>query len=72
MSYFNLGSLFFGLIIPFVGVIVGVALLSQSEMLLFSIPIIYFWIFLWFVLTSVCLAISWFCFDRADYEDEEQ
>lgn len=31
----------------------------------------YFWIFLWFILTSICLAASWHLFDRKYYEIEE-
>ena len=32
---------------------------------------VYFWIFLWFVLTSVCLAVSWYFFDSAQFADDE-
>jgi hypothetical protein len=71
VNYFNRGSLLVGLVIPFVAVIAGVAFLSRSRMLIAGIPIVYFWIFLWFVVTSVCLAASWYLFDRGDYENEE-
>lgn len=71
MSYFNPGSVLIGLVVPFVAVVGGVVVLGRSELSVLGIPIVYFWIFLWFVLTSVCLAASWYLFDRKDYEDEE-
>ncbi len=61
-----------GLVIPFVAVVGGVAVLGRSELLVAGIPIVYFWVFLWFVLTTVCLAASWYLFDRKDFEDEEE
>ena len=71
MRYFNLGSVLIGLIIPFVAVVGGVAVLGQSHILVAGIPIAYFWIFLWFALTSLCLAASWYFFDRKEFRDEE-
>jgi len=60
-----------GLVIPFVAVVGGVAVLGRFEFRVVGIPIVYFWVFLWFVLTTVCLAASWYLFDRKDFEDEE-
>jgi hypothetical protein len=37
-----------------------------------GVPIVFFWVFLWFVLTTVCLAASWYLFDRAYYESEDE
>jgi hypothetical protein len=71
MSYFNPGSVLVGLVIPFVGVVGGVAVLGQSRFLILGMPAVYFWIFLWFILTSICLAASWHFFDRKYYENEE-
>ncbi|MCA1729118.1 MAG: DUF3311 domain-containing protein [Actinobacteria bacterium] len=71
MSYFNPGSVLVGLVIPFVAVVGGVAVLGRSEALILGIPIVYSWVFLWFVLTSVCLAASWYLFDRKYYDSEE-
>lgn len=71
MRYFNPGSVLVGLVVPFVAVVGGVAVLGRSEFSVAGIPIVYFWVFLWFVLTSVCLAASWYLFDRKDYDDEE-
>ncbi len=71
MSYFNPGSVLVGLGIPFVGVVGGVAVLGQSRFLILGMPAVYFWVFLWFILTSICLAASWHFFDRKYYENEE-
>jgi Protein of unknown function (DUF3311) len=71
MGYFNLGSVLVGLVIPFVAVVGGVAVLGPSQSLVLGIPVVYFWVFLWFVLTSVCLAASWYFFDRKYYENAE-
>lgn len=60
------------MVIPFVAVVGGVAVLGRSEIMVAGIPIVYFWVFLWFVLTTVCLAASWYLFDRKDFEDEEE
>lgn len=58
--------------LPFVAVVGGVAVLGRFEFMVAGIPIVYFWVFLWFVLTTVCLAASWYFFDRKDFEDEEK
>ena len=70
MNYFNPGSVLVGLVIPFVAVVGGVAVLGQSQTLIMGIPAVYLWVFLWFVLTSVCLAASWYLFDRRYYEEQ--
>ena len=72
LGYFNVGSVLVGLVIPFVAVVGGVAALGQSQASILGIPIVYFWVFLWFVLTSVCLAASWYLFDRRYYDGEEE
>jgi hypothetical protein len=61
-----------GLVVPFVAVVGGVAVLGQSQSLIMGMPIVFFWVFLWFVLTTVCLAASWYLFDRAYYEGEDE
>ena len=72
MSYFKPGSVLIGLVLPFVAVVGGVAVLGGSEARVFGMPAVYFWVFLWFVLTFVCLAVSWFFFDREEFENEEE
>jgi hypothetical protein len=71
VRYFHPGSVFIGLVIPFLAVVGGVAILGRSQSLIMGIPVVYGWVFLWFVLTTLCLATSWYLFDRRFYEDEE-
>jgi nitrate/nitrite transporter NarK len=71
VGYFNPGSVVVGLVIPFVAVVGGVAVLGRSEAMVLGLPLVYFWVFLWFVLTTLCLAASWYLFDRGDFDDEE-
>lgn len=47
------------------------AILGRSEAMVLGIPLVYFWVFAWFVLTTLCLAASWYLFDRGDFEDGE-
>lgn len=71
MGYFNPWSLVIGLVIPFVAVVGGVAVFGGSRVLVLGMPVVYFWIFLWFVLTSACMAVSWFFFDSEQFADVE-
>jgi len=70
MRYFNLWSVLVGLVTPFVAVVGGVAVLGRSPSLVMGVPVVFFWVFLWFVLTTACLAASWYLFDRGYYEGE--
>jgi hypothetical protein len=70
MRYFNLWSVLIGLVTPFVAVVGGVAVLGRSQSLVIGVPVVFFWVFLWFVLTTACLAASWYLFDRGYYEGE--
>ena len=58
MGYFKPWSVVIGLVVPFVAVVGGVAALGGPKALVLGIPVVYFWVFLWFVLTSACLAAS--------------
>lgn len=60
-----------GLGIPFVAIVVVLPFVSDTTIRVFGVPFLFFWIFLWFPLTSLCLAIAWFCFDRKDYDDDD-
>lgn len=53
-----------GLGIPFFAIAILLPLINQVDWTLWNIPFLYLWMFAWFVLTFVCLAICWFCFDR--------
>ena len=56
------------IIIPFVAVVAMLPLINTLNGTVLGIPLIYAWMFLWFILTSLCLLLSWYCFDR-DCED---
>lgn len=71
MRYFNPWSVLVGLVVPFLAVVGGVAVLGRSQALVFGMPVVFLWIFAWFLLTSACLAVCWYVFDRKYYEDEE-
>lgn len=71
MRYFNPWSVVVGLVVPFLAVVGGVAVLGRSQALVLGMPVVFLWIFVWFLLTSVCLAVSWYVFDSRYYEDEE-
>ena len=45
--------------------------MSRSQSLIMGIPVVFLWVFLWFELTTVCLAASWYLFDRTYYEEED-
>jgi hypothetical protein len=49
LGYFKPWSVFVGLVVPFVAVVGGVAVLGGSKALVLGIPVVYFWVFLWFV-----------------------
>lgn len=68
----QLGSLIVGLFIPFIAVIGGIPLFRTLDVSILGFPILYFWMFLWFPLTSVCLWISWYAFDRKKYEEPQE
>lgn len=63
-------SLLIGLVLPYVAVLLGVTFLGPSHATIDHIPVSYLWIFLWFILTSVCLGIAWHCFDRFEFPDD--
>lgn len=60
-------SVFVGLVIPFVAVLGVIPFISRMDTTIMGFPILYFWIFLWFPLTTVCISISWHL-DRHIYE----
>ncbi|WP_218010620.1 DUF3311 domain-containing protein [Neobacillus soli] len=62
-------SVLVGLLIPFVAVLGVIPFISKSDITIMGFPILYFWVFLWFPLTTICLSISWHFFDRHVYEE---
>ncbi|AUA58846.1 Protein of uncharacterised function (DUF3311) [Achromobacter spanius] len=55
----SLLSLLVGLVVPYVSVMSGIYYFRFSETFILGFPALYFWIFIWFLLTPVCLSISW-------------
>lgn len=64
MSLRTFGNIAIGLLIPLIAILGVTPFIGHMETLVFGFPILYFWIFLWFPLTSLCLSISWHFFDR--------
>lgn len=58
------GSILIGMILPFVAIVGVLPFIASSNTSIMGFPIIYFWIFLWLPLTSLCLWVSWMLYDR--------
>lgn len=63
-------SLLIGLVVPTVAIIGGVLLLGQVDVVMLGFPVVFVWMFFCFLLTSLCLWISWHFFDRDHHPDE--
>lgn len=63
-------SFVIGLGVPFVSILGVLPFTGSLHTSVLGFPFIYFWIFLWFPLTSVCLWISWYAFDRHRYQED--
>ncbi|SAK91404.1 DUF3311 domain-containing protein [Caballeronia ptereochthonis] len=53
-----------GIGVPYAGVIGLLPWIASLDWYVFGVPLLYAWIFSWFVLTSGCLLICWRVFDR--------
>jgi predicted ABC-type exoprotein transport system permease subunit len=62
-------SLVVGLVVPAVAILVVMPLLADSDVHVAGVPLLFFWIFAWFPLTSLCLWIAW-RIDEPRYRDE--
>jgi len=56
--------LFIGLGVPFVAVVPTIPLLSRLDWVVFGVPAEVAWLFCCIPLTSACLALCWFAYDR--------
>lgn len=65
-------SVFVGLVIPFFGVAVAPFLLDGIKLKILGLPFLYFWLFAWFVLTTVCLAVCWYFIDGPVHEEPDE
>jgi len=57
-------KIFIGLIVPFVGVIGLLPVVTSTDFTVHGIPFAYLWITAWFFLTSGCLFACWKIFDE--------
>jgi hypothetical protein len=53
-----------GLGIPFLAIVPGVAVLSRLDTTVIGLPVAIAWLFFCIPLTSGCLAVCWFVYDR--------
>lgn len=67
----SLCSLAIGLGIPAVAIVIVPPLISNVQVSVLGIPLLFFWMFAWFPLTTICLAVSWYGFDRRHYTGQE-
>jgi hypothetical protein len=65
-------SLVIGLGIPVIAIVVVPPFIANTQVTVFGIPLLFFWMFAWFPLTSVCLGVSWFGFDRSHYLSQDR
>lgn len=56
--------IFIGLVVPFVGVIGLLPVVTSTDLTVYGIPFAYLWITAWFFLTSGCLFACWKIFDE--------
>ncbi|WP_434011181.1 DUF3311 domain-containing protein [Peribacillus simplex] len=71
MSHRKLAGIFIGVIIPFLAIIGIIPFIAKLDFSVLGIPILYFWVFMWFPLTTLCLCISWHIHDRHQYKNEK-
>ena len=53
-----------GLVVPFVAVDLMLPWANAVEFKILDIPFVFIWLFIWFILTSLCLTTCWLVFDR--------
>lgn len=63
-------SVLIGLGIPALALLGGIPLVSNTSVYVFGVPLLFFWTFCCFPLTTLCLWVSWRFFDRDHYPEE--
>ncbi|MBB2200989.1 DUF3311 domain-containing protein [Gluconacetobacter tumulisoli] len=58
-----------GVGIPFVAVDLALPVLDRVDGTVLGFPTVVFWLFVWFILTSVCLSAVWFLHDRRQADE---
>ncbi|GAN55385.1 DUF3311 domain-containing protein [Tanticharoenia sakaeratensis] len=56
--------------LPGLAVLGAIPVLDRSHAMLFGMPVLLDWLFLWFLGTTLCLWAAWILFDR-DRTDED-
>lgn len=69
MAKKKLYSFILSVVVPYLGIFSGIYFFRYSEKMVLGFPILYFWIFLWFLLTSLCLTLAWHFFDKDTQPD---
>lgn len=64
-------SVLIGLGIPAVAILLGIPLVSGTSVSVLGIPLLFFWMFCCFPLTTLCLWVSWRFFDSRHYPKED-
>ncbi len=65
-------SVVIGLFVPAAAILAGIPLVADTGVHVFGIPLLFFWTFLCFPLTTACLWLSWRFFDRKHYPNGEE
>lgn len=65
-------SVLIGLGIPVFAILGGTAMVADTTVFVFGIPLLFFWMFCCFPLTTLCLWVSWRFFDSRHYPEDEQ
>ena len=47
------------IVIPYIAIVGLFPWYNRAEPFIFGVPFVYFWIFSWFFLTSLCMYIGW-------------
>ncbi|MET3143934.1 UNVERIFIED_ORG: fucose permease [Arthrobacter sp. UYEF10] len=67
----NPKSLLLALVLPFVLMITGVAVLGPSDARIFGVPAIFLFMFVMFPTVSALMAVAWRRWDRHEIFDDE-
>lgn len=67
----NWKSLAIGLFVPAIALLGVLPLLADTSVYVLGIPLLFFWIFAWFPLTTLCLWIAW-RIDEPWYRDTDR
>ncbi len=52
-------AVFFVLVVPYLAIVAAFPLYNRAEPFILGFPFIYFWLFSWFILTSLSMYIGW-------------